>query len=115
MKTIFKGLLTVAFLIQSFLLAQTEITGNVTDESNSMPLPGVNILVKGTTTGASTDFDGNYTIKVSEGEVLVFSYLGYETKEVTYTGESQINVALVQDAGQLDEVVIVGYGTTTKK
>jgi len=115
MKTIFKGLLTLAFLVPSLLIAQTEVTGTVTDETNAMPLPGVNIVIKGTTTGAATDFDGNYSIMVSEGDVLVFSYLGYETKEITYAGEPQLNVALTQDAGQLDEVVVVGYGTTTKK
>ena len=115
MKTIFKGILTLAFLIPSFLIGQTLVTGTVTDEANAMPLPGVNILVKGTTNGAATDFDGNYSITVSEGEILVFSYLGYETKEVTYTGDQRVDVSLIEDAGQLDEVVIVGYGTTTKK
>lgn len=115
MKTIFKGFLTLAILIPSLLLAQTEVTGTVTDASNAMPLPGVNVVIKGTTTGAATDFDGNYTLSVSEGDVIVFSYLGYETKEITYAGDTQLDVALTQDAGQLDEVVVVGYGTTTKK
>jgi len=115
MKTIFKGLLTLAFLIPSVFLAQTEITGTVTDEANALPLPGVNVVIKGTTTGAATDFDGNYSITVSEGDVLVFSYIGYANKEITYTGGSTLDVTMTEDAGQLDEVVIVGYGTTTKK
>ncbi len=115
MKTIFNGLLLLTFLMSSTLIAQVKISGTVTDKTDNLPLPGVNILIKGTTTGSTTDFDGNYSITVSEGQTLVFSYLGYETTEIVYAGEPQLNVSLTEDAGQLDEVVIVGYGTTTKK
>ncbi|MBR9916065.1 MAG: TonB-dependent receptor plug domain-containing protein, partial [Algicola sp.] len=79
------------------------------------PLPGVNILVKGTTTGASTDFDGIYSIKVNQGDILVFSYLGYVTQEITYSGQSTLDVALVEDTAQLDEIVIIGYGSVKKE
>ena len=115
MKTFLNGFFLLVFMIPALFFAQTTVSGTVTDEANAMPLPGVNILIKGTNTGASSDFDGNFSITVSEGQVLVFSYLGYETKEITYGGEPQLNITLTQDAGQLDEVVIIGYGTTTKK
>ncbi|MDG5490307.1 SusC/RagA family TonB-linked outer membrane protein [Psychroserpens sp. SPM9] len=115
MKTFLNSLLLLVFLIPASLFSQTKATGTVTDQANALPLPGVNILVKGTTTGASSDFDGNYSITVNQGDILVFSYLGYTTQEITYTGQSPLNVALVQDAGQLDEVVLIGYGSTTKQ
>lgn len=115
MKTFLNGLLLLAFLLPATLFAQTMVSGTVTDQANASPLPGVNILVKGTTTGASTDFDGLYTIKVSEGDILVFSYLGYVAQEVTYSGQANIDVALVEDAAQLDEIVIIGYGSVKKE
>ncbi|MGS2725348.1 SusC/RagA family TonB-linked outer membrane protein [Psychroserpens sp. BH13MA-6] len=115
MKTFLNGLLLLTFLMPAVFFGQTKVTGTVTDEANALPLPGVNILVKGTTTGASTDFDGNYSITANQGDVLVFSYLGYATKEVTFEGQTPLNVSLTEDAGQLDEVVLIGYGTTTKK
>ena len=78
--------------------------------------PGLNILVKGTTSGTQTDFDGNYTITVSSSDaVLVFSFLGYATQEIPVGGQTTINVVMLEDAAQLDEVVIIGYGTTTVK
>ncbi|TXD85558.1 SusC/RagA family TonB-linked outer membrane protein [Subsaximicrobium wynnwilliamsii] len=115
MKTFLNGLFLLVFLMPALLFAQTQVSGTVTDEANAMPLPGVNIIIKGTSTGASTDFDGLYSITVTEGQVLVFSYLGYETKEITFTNGSQLNVALKPDAGKLDEIVLIGYGSTTKQ
>nr|WP_321227051.1 SusC/RagA family TonB-linked outer membrane protein [uncultured Psychroserpens sp.] len=115
MKTFLNSLLVLTFLIPATFFGQSKVTGTVTDEANALPLPGVNILVKGTTTGASTDFDGKYSITVNEGDVLVFSYLGYSKKEIIYNGLSPFNVTLSEDAGQLDEIVIIGYGTTTRK
>ncbi|WP_323787064.1 SusC/RagA family TonB-linked outer membrane protein [Psychroserpens sp.] len=115
MKTFLNSLLLLAFLLPATLFAQTTVTGTVTDQADASPLPGVNILVKGTTTGASTDFDGLYSIKVNQGDILVFSYLGYVTQEIIYSDQSPLDVALVEDAAQLDEIVIIGYGTTTKK
>lgn len=100
-------------LCSSIMLAQT-ITGTVT--SNDGPLPGVSIVVKGTTQGTETDFDGNYSINnVPSDAVLVFSFVGYTTKEVSMNGQSTIDVKLEEDAQALDEVVIIGYGTTTVK
>ncbi|WP_047550608.1 SusC/RagA family TonB-linked outer membrane protein [Psychroserpens sp. Hel_I_66] len=115
MKTFLNSLFVLAFLLPATIFGQAQVSGTVTDEANALPLPGVNILVKGTTTGASTDFDGKYSISVNQGDILVFSYLGYSTKEVTYTGQSPFNVTLSEDAGQLDEVVLIGYGSTTKQ
>ncbi len=115
MRTFLNSLLLLVFLLPATVIGQTIVTGTVTDEANALPLPGVNILIKGTTTGASTDFDGKYTITANQGDILVFSYLGYATKEITFTGETPLNVSLAEDAGQLDEVVLIGYGTTTKR
>jgi iron complex outermembrane receptor protein len=93
---------------------QQAVKGVVTDETG-MAMPGVNILIKGTDQGAVTDFDGNYQITVNTGDVIVFSYVGYVTQEITYSGQTSINVRLVEDASKLDEVVIIGYGTVTKE
>jgi TonB-linked SusC/RagA family outer membrane protein len=93
--------------------AQNTITGTVTAEEG--PLPGVNVLVKGTTIGAVADFDGNYTIDVpASATTLVFSYLGYSRQEVEIGGRSTINVVMQEDAQALSEVVVVGYGTQRK-
>lgn len=115
MKTFLNSLLLLALLLPASLVAQTIVTGTVTDQADASPLPGVNILVKGTTTGASTDFDGIYSIKVSQGDILVFSYLGYVTQEITYAGQATLDVSLVEDTAQLDEIVIIGYGSVKKE
>lgn len=89
------------------------VTGIVTDE-NMVPIPGVSVLVKGTTNGVSTDFDGNYVIVIKgEQSVLSFSYLGYKTKEVT-VDKIKIDVQLEVTSVSLDEIVVVGYGTAKK-
>ena len=91
--------------------AQTAVTGTISDVQN-VPLPGATVLEKGTLNGTTTDFDGNFTLEVSDGEaVLVVSYLGYATLEVPTNNQNTINVQLQDDASQLDEVVVVGYGT----
>lgn len=115
MKTILNGLLFILFFVPSLIFAQNTVNGIVTEQSSSLPLPGVNIVIKGTSTGAATDFDGNYQINVNQGDVLVFSYVGYVSQEITYNGQSTINVQLTEDAAQLDEVVVIGYGTVQKK
>ena len=108
-----KLILPFALLLGSFIYAQT-VTGTVSD--NSGPVPGVNIIVKGTTTGTQTDFDGNYSLDVKSSDaVLVFSFIGYKTQEIPVGGQSVINLTLQEDAAQLDEVVVTGYGSTTKK
>jgi len=93
---------------------QKIITGNVTDVGKT-PLPGVNISIIGSTKGTETDFDGNYTIKVKEGDVLEFSYVGMEPQKIKITKQTVVNVILKDDSSSLDEVVIVGFGTQKKE
>jgi len=90
------------------------ISGNVTDQLD-LPLPGVNVLVVGTTTGTQTDFDGNYVINASEGQVIRFSYLGQKTVDITVGSSSTIDVQMQEDAETLQEVVVQGYRTATKE
>lgn len=93
---------------------QSTITGTVTDDSGS-PLPGANVIVKGTTNGTQTDFDGNYSIEAASDATLVFSYLGFQTREVAVGGQSTINTSMAEDAAALDEVIVTGYATETKR
>lgn len=89
------------------------VSGVVSDENG--PLPGVSIMVKGTTIGTETDFDGNYSIKIPKGkQTLVYSYLGYETQEREATNKI-LNIELEEDSAVLDEVVVVGYGTSSSR
>ncbi|MFS4492290.1 SusC/RagA family TonB-linked outer membrane protein [Maribacter sp. 2308TA10-17] len=96
-----------------FESVQSTITGTVTDADGS-PLPGANVLVKGTTNGTQTDFDGNFTINADSDATLVFSYIGFASQEVAVGGQSTINVSLAEDASQLEEVVVLGYATQTR-
>ncbi len=112
MKTKFSGILTLLLVLvvqMTFAQELQTVTGTVTDD-NGMPLPGVNVLIQGTTRGTQTDFDGNYSIEASNGEVLVFSFLGMETIEVTFQDSPRIDVTLSPDAAQLDEVVVTALG-----
>jgi TonB-linked SusC/RagA family outer membrane protein len=103
--------LLLLFMGSYSLLAQTKtVSGNVTDASNGSPLPGVNVLVQGTTNGTQTDFDGNYAIEVAEGGVLVFSYIGTTSQSISVGSSNTINVVLQEDASQLDEVVVTALG-----
>ncbi|MGI9551989.1 MAG: SusC/RagA family TonB-linked outer membrane protein, partial [Aurantibacter sp.] len=95
-------------------VVQETVTGTVVD-SNGTPLPGTNVLVQGTTTGTQTDFDGNYSIIVEGDGTLVFSYLGFQTLEIPVNGQSTINATLIEDASALEEVVVTGYQTETKR
>ncbi len=108
-------LFSVILLFPAFMFAQQTIKGKVT-EATGEALPGVGIIIKGSTVGTSTDFDGNYSLEnVKTGEVLVFSYVGFKTLEIVVTNNTTINVGLIEDAQALDEVVIIGYGSTTVK
>ena len=97
--------LLLALVVQVTFAQQKQVTGTVSDQEG-MPLPGVNVLVKDTSRGTMTDFDGNYSIEVSVGETLVFSFLGFETVEHVVGTNSQINVQLGEDAAVLEEVVV---------
>lgn len=115
MKTTINKLLFFLFFAPIYLFGQSTLTGTVTEQSTSIPLPGVNVVIKGTTTGTSTDFDGNYQIEVNNGDVIVFSYIGYQQQEITYSGQTTLNIQLVEDTAQLDEIVIIGYGSVKKE
>ncbi|TQI69164.1 TonB-linked SusC/RagA family outer membrane protein [Gramella sp. Hel_I_59] len=91
------------------------VSGTITDE-NKMPLLGVNVIVKNESRGTTTDFDGNYTVQnISSGDVLQFSYLGFQTQEITVNDQQTINVTLQTDSEALNEVVVIGYGTQSRK
>lgn len=97
------------------LLQTITISGNIVDNEN-IPLPGANILEKGTTNGTQTDFDGNFSLTVSnENAVLVISFVGYITQEIPLKGQISINVVLQPDTQSLDEIIVVGYGTAKRK
>lgn len=107
-------LLIVCALWAISALAQTRnITGTVTDDAGD-PMPGVAVLIKGTSNGTSTDIDGKYTLKANQGAILEFSYIGYLTQTVTVGERSVINISMKEDIKALDEVVVVAYGTQKK-
>ena len=109
-----KGLMVFLTMLCTSLIYSQDISGLVTDASG--PLPGVSIAVEGTKTETQTDFDGRYTIKnVGSNAVLVFTYIGLRSQEVTVSGKTTINVVMAQDQSQLNEVVVIGYGTVKKK
>jgi len=117
--------LAVLFVIQCILFANNTfanssmqarpVSGTVTDQSTGEPLIGVTIIVKGTTNGTISDIDGKYSLQVNEGDVVVFSFIGYTSQEITVGAESEINIILSIDNVGLDEVVVVGYGVQKKK
>lgn len=96
-------------------LAQQVIKGKVVSAEDQLPIPGVSVKVKGTAQGISTDENGNFSINANVGQSLVFSYVGMEVKEVKLTSTNSINVTLTPTTGNLDEVVVVGYGVQQKK
>jgi TonB-linked SusC/RagA family outer membrane protein len=116
MKTKFSGMLTLllAFAVQLTFAQEKLISGVVADESG-LPLPGVNIVVKGTTNGTQTDFDGKYSINAKAGDVLSFTYVGLKSQEVTVSASSTLNVTMQEDASVLDEVVVTALGIKREK
>tara|TARA_R110002050_G_scaffold204522_4_gene340154 strand:- start:68368 stop:71487 length:3120 start_codon:yes stop_codon:yes gene_type:complete len=96
--------------------AQTTVTGTVTDSNGGTPLPGANVVVKGTSNGVSSDFDGNYSINVSDpSAILVFTFIGYTPKEIAVNGQTSVNVSLAEDASKLDEVVVTALGISRER
>lgn len=91
-----------------------KITGKVTNQSDGFGIPGVSILIKGTSDGTVTDIDGNYNISASANDILVFSFIGMESQEITLNNQSVVNVVLKESTTGLEEVVVVGYGIQTK-
>jgi TonB-linked SusC/RagA family outer membrane protein len=111
MKTALNGILTLllALVVHTSFAQVKSVSGTVSDK-NGQPLPGATVIVKGTSTGTTTDFDGNYLISANQGSVLVFSYVGYVNKEITVGSSNEINASLADDAQQLDEVVVTSLG-----
>ncbi len=109
--------LLILFTVLGLILAQSiyaqpkTVTGTVTDATTNEMLPGVNVIIKNTTTGTSTDLNGFYSISVSPGQVLVYSSLGYATQEITVGPANRLDVRLSPDVEFIEEVVVVGYGT----
>ncbi|WP_370477582.1 SusC/RagA family TonB-linked outer membrane protein [Tamlana flava] len=95
--------------------AQGQVSGTVTGQDDGMPLPGVSVIVAGTSTGTATDFDGNYTFDdVDPNATLIFSYVGYATQEIAIDNRTVINVVMMVDAAALDEIVVTGYSRERK-
>ncbi|WP_299260909.1 SusC/RagA family TonB-linked outer membrane protein [uncultured Aquimarina sp.] len=116
MKTFTKSALFLLWLIPMSFFAQSSVSGTVTDAGNGQPIPGVNIIIKGTTNGTSSDFDGNYVLNgVNNGDIVEFSYVGFIPQEFTYSGNERIDVALQEDSAELEQVVVIGYGAARKK
>jgi TonB-linked SusC/RagA family outer membrane protein len=115
-KLLGKAFLWLCLLIPLIGFSQGTVSGNVTDAAYGGPVAGANVVIKGTSTGTTTDFDGNYEISISSfPATLVFSSLGYETQEVRVTGARTLNVSLGESATGLDEVVVTGLGTNIKR
>ena len=113
----FKLLMIGLLLGSSFtMFAQQTVEGTVKEKSSGETLPGVSIVVKGSNNGTETDFDGKFQIdNVKTGDVLVLTYLGYTTKEVAINTNFNLTIELEESSEQLNEIVVVGYGTTTIK
>ncbi|UOB16490.1 SusC/RagA family TonB-linked outer membrane protein [Abyssalbus ytuae] len=112
----FKGIISVVIILMSTSLFAQEakmVQGTVMSDDGS-PLPGVNIVIKNSSIGTTTDFDGNYSISTSPEDILVFTYIGFESQEITVGNENIINVTMKEDFANLDEVVVIGYGTQRK-
>ena len=115
MKTKLSGILTLflALFVQLSFAQERTITGTVSDESG--PLPGVSVLIEGTTTGTETDFDGNYSITANSGDVLRYSFVGMTTVTRSVGAESTVNVTMVSETNTLDEVVVTALGIKKEK
>jgi TonB-linked SusC/RagA family outer membrane protein len=112
-----KTKITLLFILLVSISAFSQdllVSGTVVSAEDNISVPGANVIVKGTTRGVSTDFDGNYTINVKSGETLEFSFLGFKSQSVLITNQTTINIALEPDIASLDEIVLVGYGTQKK-
>ena len=108
----FKGVLSFLIMLTfsfAYALGQT-VSGTVTDADDGSGIPGVNILEKGTANGTITDLDGNFSLSVSSGATLVFSYVGYLSQEIVVGSQTNISVSLVPDVTQLSEVVVTALG-----
>lgn len=107
-------LIFFAFLATTFLSAQNSTINGTVSGEDGMPIPGANVLVQGTNSGTTTDFDGKFSISVNSGDVLVVSYIGFSTQLITISNQTSLDIVLQSDVSELDEIVVVGYGTQLK-
>ncbi|RME99266.1 MAG: TonB-dependent receptor, partial [Bacteroidetes bacterium] len=114
MKNRWTYVLSICLLFAGLALQAQTVSGKVVDAADGSPLIGVNILVKGSTSGTVTDLDGNFTVKASPEDVLIFSYTGYLDQEVQVGNQSQLNISMEAGSELLDEVIVVGYGSQKK-
>jgi len=117
MKTIYRKLLFLLLLLPFFAIAQNKVEGTVVDNATGLPIPGVNVKIEGSSTGASTGFDGKFQLSnVKPTDVLSISYMGYSTRTVVVGSQTSLTIKLQEDSNQLKEVVVqVGYGSVKKK
>jgi iron complex outermembrane receptor protein len=117
MKTIYKKLLFLFLFLPFGAFAQSTLSGVVVDGKSNQPLPGVNVIVQGAQSSTSTDFDGKFQLGgLKSGDKVVFSYIGYDSQTINFSGQKSVNISLNESANQLQEVVVqVGYGTVKKK
>lgn len=113
----FSGILLLAFVFSASLVSAQDrtVSGKVVSDEDGEGVPGVNVVVVGTTQGTTTDFDGNYSLSVPDGATLSFSFVGFITQEITVGNQTVINVTLESDVTSLAEIVVTGYGTQTKR
>ncbi|UGU16410.1 TonB-dependent receptor [Sinomicrobium kalidii] len=115
-KLLYIVVVTLCTITGLYAQESSTVSGTVLSGVDNMALPGVTVRVKGTDKGTVTDFDGNYSISVAgENSVLIFSYIGFKTEEVTIDGRSKIDISMQEDLARLDEVVVVGYGTQRRQ
>jgi hypothetical protein len=111
-KKVLKGFLlfAVMLLFTEAYSQDIQVSGKVIDSKDNTPMIGVSVVVKGTTIGTITDIDGNYSIESPVTGTLVFSFLGYKTQEVPVNGRARIDITLQEEAQQIEEVIVIGYG-----
>ena len=117
MKTIYNKLLFLLLMLPFCALAQSTVEGVVMDSKTKQPIPGVNVIVQGTQSGTSTDFDGKFKLsKLKKGDKLVFSFIGYKNETFSFEGQKTISISLIEEANVLQDVIVqVGYGSVKKK
>ena len=111
---LFRLVFLVFILLTSISHGQDKNIEGIVSDNSGVPLPGVTVILKGTNFGTSTDFDGNFNLTVNTGEIIVFSYVGFKTKEVQIGNSNTYNIILEEESTALDEIVVVGYGTRKK-
>ena len=113
-KLMFKATLSLLMIFSVLVYGQTTVSGTVLD-SDGNPIPGVTVFISGTSQGTTTDFDGNYSIEAESDQVLVYSSLGFSTQNFIVGDQTSIDVSLEEAAEALDEIIVTGYGTETKR